>query len=148
VEREERYVGLSAAHCGIVPGEEAAESAAEAKGKPPLLERVWHHSAMADCAGHRAVLRRASYRLRCKHESARTQRPELKDDPALASLALAGIVTGVSLVIATVLFSIAYVNRDAKRRGMNSALWTILVIILLPAWGFIGFVIYLLMREP
>src|SRR5207249_7637065 len=36
--------------------------------------------------------------------------PELKDDPALASLALAGIVTGVSLVIATVLFSIAYVN--------------------------------------
>ncbi len=74
--------------------------------------------------------------------------PELKDDVALASLALAGIVTGVSLVFATLIFSIAYVNRDAKRRGMNSALWTILVIILLPAWGFIGFVIYLLMREP
>jgi len=53
-------------------------------------------------------------------------------------LALAGIVTGVSLVIATVLFSIAYVNRDAKRRGMNSALWTILVIILLPAWDSSG----------
>ena len=64
--------------------------------------------------------------------------PELKNDVALASLALAGIVTGVSLVIATMLFAIAYVNRDAKRRGMNSALWTILVIILLPAWGFIG----------
>jgi len=73
---------------------------------------------------------------------------ELKNDVALASLALAGIVTGVALVMATMLFSIAYVNRDAKRRGMNSALWTILVIILLPAWGFIGFVIYLLMREP
>jgi len=62
--------------------------------------------------------------------------PELKGDPALASLALAGIVTGVSFVLATLLFL------------MNSALWTILVIILLPAWGFIGFVIYLLMREP
>jgi hypothetical protein len=74
--------------------------------------------------------------------------PELRDDAALASLALAGIVTGVSFVFATLIFLIAYVNRDAKRRGMNSALWTILVIILLPAWGFIGFVIYLLMREP
>lgn len=74
--------------------------------------------------------------------------PDLKNDPATASVALAGIVTGVSLVMATLIFSIAYVNRDAKRRGMNSALWTILVIILLPAWGFIGFVIYLLLREP
>jgi len=27
----------------------AAEPAAEAKGKPPLLERVSHHSALADC---------------------------------------------------------------------------------------------------
>lgn len=74
--------------------------------------------------------------------------PELKDDPALASLALAGIVTGVSLVFASIIFLIGYLNRDAKRRGMNPALWTILVIILLPAWGFIGFVIYFLMREP
>jgi hypothetical protein len=74
--------------------------------------------------------------------------PELQHDPAMASLALAGIVTGVSLVLASIIFLIGYVNRDAKRRGMNSALWTILVIILLPAWGFIGFVIYFLMREP
>jgi ABC-type Fe3+ transport system permease subunit len=74
--------------------------------------------------------------------------PELRDNPALASLALAGLVTATSLTLAILIFLIAYVNRDAKRRGMNSALWTILVIILLPAWGFIGFVIYLLMREP
>ena len=74
--------------------------------------------------------------------------PELRDNPALASLALAGLVTAASLALATLIFLIAYVNRDAKRRGMNSALWTILVIILLPAWGFIGFVIYFLMREP
>jgi hypothetical protein len=74
--------------------------------------------------------------------------PELQNEPALASLALAGIVTGVSLVIATLIFMIAYVNRDAKRRGMNSALWTILVILFLPTWGLIGLIIYLLMREP
>ena len=74
--------------------------------------------------------------------------PELQNNPALASLALAGIVTAASLCLASLIFLIAYVNRDAKRRGMSSALWTILVIILLPAWGFIGFVIYFLMREP
>jgi MFS family permease len=74
--------------------------------------------------------------------------PDFQSVPALAFLASAGIVTGVSLVMASLIFLIAYVNRDAKRRGMNSGLWTILAIILLPAWGFIGFVIYFLMREP
>jgi hypothetical protein len=74
--------------------------------------------------------------------------PELRDNPALASLALAGIVTAASLSMAIIIFLVAYVNRDASRRGMSAALWTILVIILLPAWGFIGFVIYFLMREP
>ena len=73
---------------------------------------------------------------------------ELRDNPALASLALAGIVTAASLCIATVIFLIAYVNRDAKRRGMSSALWTFLVIILLPGYLFIGFMVYFLMREP
>jgi len=74
--------------------------------------------------------------------------PELKSNPALASLALAGIVTAASLGLAILIFLIAYVNRDASRRGMSASLWTILVILLLPAWGFIGFVIYFLMREP
>ena len=74
--------------------------------------------------------------------------PELRDTPALAYLAVAGIVTLVSLVITTILAWITYVNRDAKRRGMNYTLWTILVILLLPAWGIIGFVVYFLMREP
>ena len=74
--------------------------------------------------------------------------PELRDHPVWASFALAGIVTGVSLCVATIIFLVAYVNRDAKRRGMNSGLWTFLVLILLPAYVFIGFVIYLLMREP
>jgi len=74
--------------------------------------------------------------------------PELRDTPVLAQLALSGLVTLMSLFLASFLFMIAYVNRDASRRGMNSALWTILVIVFLPTWGLIGLVIYLLMREP
>jgi ABC-type Fe3+ transport system permease subunit len=73
---------------------------------------------------------------------------ELRDNPALASLALAGIITAASLCLATVIFLIAYVNRDSKRRGMNSALWTLLAIILLPGYLIIGFMVYFLMREP
>ena len=38
-----------------------------------------------------------------------------------------------------------YVNRDAKRRGMNAPLWTLLTI-LVPY--FIGLVVYFLLREP
>ncbi len=74
--------------------------------------------------------------------------PELQSEPALASLALAAIITGVSLVLGSLILLVGYVNRDAKRRGMNSALWTLLVIVLLPAWTFVGFLIYFLMREP
>jgi hypothetical protein len=74
--------------------------------------------------------------------------PELRDHPALASLALGGIVTLMSLFFATFIFLTAYVNRDASRRGMNAALWTILILIFLPTWGLIGLVIYFLMREP
>jgi hypothetical protein len=74
--------------------------------------------------------------------------PELQNDPVLSSLALAGLVTLVSLFMASLIFMIAYVNRDASRRGMNSALWTILVLLFLPTWGLIGLIIYLLMREP
>jgi len=74
--------------------------------------------------------------------------PEIGHDLGLASLAVVGIISAVSLFMAIIIFLIGYVNRDAARRGMSAALWTILVIILLPAWGFIGFVIYFLMREP
>ena len=73
---------------------------------------------------------------------------ELRDDPQLASLALAGIVTAVSITMAIFIFMVAYVNRDAKRRGMNYVLWTLLVLILSPGWLIIGFITYFLMREP
>ena len=74
--------------------------------------------------------------------------PELKYDPVLASLALAGIVTAVSLVLAAFIFLIAYVNRDAKRRGMHVALWTLLALLLSWPFPFLGVIIYFLMREP
>ncbi len=40
---------------------------------------------------------------------------------------------------------VGYVNRDAKRRNMNSALWTALVIFVPNA---IGFILYFLLRQP
>ncbi len=80
-------------------------------------------------------LRRTSFRRNC-----RTTRTGL---PGLGRYRYR-----VSLCMAIFIFLIAYVNRDAKRRGMNSALWTLLVIVLLPAWTFVGFLIYFLMREP
>ena len=74
--------------------------------------------------------------------------PELKDKPALAHLALTGIITGAALVFAVIIFMVGYVNQDAKRRGMSSALWTFLVLVLMPSSLVVGFVIYFLMREP
>jgi hypothetical protein len=74
--------------------------------------------------------------------------PELRDHPVVQSFALAGIVTTVSFFLAFFIFLAGYVNRDAKRRGMNSALWTFLVVVLWPAYFAIGFIIYFLMRQP
>jgi len=74
--------------------------------------------------------------------------PELRDQPALALLALGGVITGVAIVLSAILFMFGYVYRDAKRRGMNPALWTIVVLILSPGYGVLGLIIYLLMREP
>jgi hypothetical protein len=74
--------------------------------------------------------------------------PEFHDTPELSFVALAGMVTLVSLFFGSFVFLLGYVNQDAKRRGMNSALWTLLVLVFVPTWGLIGFVIYLLMREP
>lgn len=67
---------------------------------------------------------------------------------AEGALIMAGIVTAIAIPIACVLLLIGYVNRDAKRRGMNSTLWTLLVIMLVPAYLATGFIIYFLIREP
>ena len=73
---------------------------------------------------------------------------ELDSDPGAAGAALFGIITGASLVTAIMVFMVGYVNKDAKRRGMHSALWTFLVLVLMPGYLVLGFIIYLLMREP
>jgi Cyanate permease len=70
------------------------------------------------------------------------------NDPALSGLAVAGIVTAASIPLSAFFLLVGYVNRDARRRGMNSTLWTILVVILSGGWLMLGFFIYFLMREP
>jgi hypothetical protein len=74
--------------------------------------------------------------------------PELSRWPPLASLALAGVVALVSLVFASMIFLTAYVYQDAKRRGMNAAVWMLVCIVFFPAYLVLGFIIYLLVREP
>jgi double zinc ribbon protein len=74
--------------------------------------------------------------------------PDVDNDPGAAGAALFGIITGASLVFAIMVFMVGYVNKDAKRRGMHSALWTFLVLVLMPGYLVLGFIIYLLMREP
>ena len=74
---------------------------------------------------------------------------EIQDNMALSVLAVIGVITGVSIFFAASIFMLGYVNRDAKRRGMNSALWTWFVLLMLPtSVGIIGLIIYLLVREP
>lgn len=58
---------------------------------------------------------------------------------------LALLMVFAGFVVAVVPLLIGYVNCDAKRRGMNRTLWTILVILIPNA---IGYIIYFLVREP
>lgn len=75
--------------------------------------------------------------------------PELRDNVAASALAVTGIITGAAIVFGAGILMLGYVNRDAKRRGMNSALWTWFVLLMLPtSVGIIGLIIYLLVREP
>jgi hypothetical protein len=63
--------------------------------------------------------------------------------PPVAVIALISFFVGA--VLAALLLLAGYVNVDAKRRGMNSVLWT-LVVIFVP--NGIGFLLYFLMRKP
>lgn len=66
------------------------------------------------------------------------------ENPPPLPVLLAGAVVA-SAVLAFIPLLIGYVNRDAKRRNMNSALWTVLVIFIPNA---IGFILYFLLRKP
>ena len=83
------------------------------------------------------------------HYSPDSRIADLKDDVPTATVAAIGIVTGVSIVFSAFILMLGYVNRDAKRRGMNSALWTFLVLVLSSgSAGALGFIIYFLLRDP
>jgi RNA polymerase subunit RPABC4/transcription elongation factor Spt4 len=72
----------------------------------------------------------------------------LRHEMGLSCLALSGVITVVVFCFSAMLFMLGYVYRDAKRRGMNAALWTLLVLILSGGYFLIGLIIYLLVREP
>jgi len=65
---------------------------------------------------------------------------DLPPRPALVAISFFG-----GLFLAIVILLIGYVNADSKRRGMNSLLWTLLVIFIPKALGFLA---YFLLRKP
>ncbi|MFQ5696064.1 MAG: zinc ribbon domain-containing protein, partial [Terriglobia bacterium] len=71
-----------------------------------------------------------------------TVRPKAGEPPAWvlgAILAFAGLILGIWVAM------IFYVNADARRRQMNVVLWTLLVIFIPNA---LGFLLYFLLRQP
>jgi Double zinc ribbon len=69
--------------------------------------------------------------------------PAQPDAPPMAARVLLGILSGLLVICFFAL--LGYVNADARRRGMNVWLWTVLVICIPNAFGFI---IYFLVRQP
>lgn len=71
--------------------------------------------------------------------------PLIGKSHALQLLAMFGVVTAIAICVACYVFLIGYINRDAKRRGMSPALWTIIAIFV-PY--LVGVVLYFVLREP
>lgn len=69
--------------------------------------------------------------------------PDQKDAPPRVVCFFLGLLVGS--VVACYLLLIGYVNRDAGRRGMSRTLWTLLVIFIPNA---LGFILYFLLRQP
>ncbi len=67
----------------------------------------------------------------------------LSDLPPMPWFPVIAVISG--LVLGTIVLLVGYVNADAKRRGMNSLLWTLLVIFVPKALGFLA---YFLLRKP
>ena len=63
--------------------------------------------------------------------------------PPRLALVLISLFGGAFAAI--IIMLIGYVNADSKRRGMNSLLWTLLVIFVPKA---LGFLLYFLLRKP
>ena len=69
--------------------------------------------------------------------------PREKNPPPVPVEVLLSILPGT--VLAFLVLMVGYVNSDAKRRGMNSVVWTLVAIFVPNA---IGIIIYFLMRHP
>ena len=69
--------------------------------------------------------------------------PREKNPPPVPVLVLISFLPG--MVLAFLALMVGYVNRDAKRRGMNSVGWTLIALFVPNA---IGFIIYFLVRHP
>jgi len=65
------------------------------------------------------------------------------DAPPAWARPLLGVLAG--LVLGCYLLFIGYINRDAKRRGMSPALWTIVAVIIPNA---LGIILYFVLRQP
>lgn len=68
---------------------------------------------------------------------------DVKDVPPMPALIAISLLGGA--IMAVIILMIGYVNADSKRRGMNSVLWTLLVIFIPKALGFLA---YFLLRKP
>jgi Double zinc ribbon len=66
--------------------------------------------------------------------------PDVPPMPALVAISIGG-----GIIVAIIILLVGYVCADSKRRGMNSLLWTLLVIFVPKALGFIA---YFLLRKP
>jgi len=69
--------------------------------------------------------------------------PTQKNPPPPAASVFLGVLAGS--VIACYFLLVGYVNRDAGRRGMSRTLWTVIVILVPNA---LGFILYFLLRQP
>jgi hypothetical protein len=69
--------------------------------------------------------------------------PQQKNPPPEPVRILLGLFVGA--LVGCIVMLIGYVNRDAGRRGMNRTLWTLLVIFVPNA---LGFILYFLLRQP
>lgn len=69
--------------------------------------------------------------------------PTQRNPPPFALRIFLGLLAGG--VLACYVMLVGYVNRDAGRRGMSRVLWTLLVIFIPNA---LGFILYFLLRQP
>ena len=84
----------------------------------------------------------------CYHNFPEMWEPVLEFGRNPGMALVAAIALGIWLVLTVIVLLTGYVYADAKRRGMNAGLWTFLVIVMLPAYIALGFILYFTAREP